>query len=368
MMINDFQGERLRIARLFKGISQADLARVVETSRQYIHQIEIGAKSPSQDVLAALAEVLSVSSLFFYDPVLNAVKLEQCHFRKLRTSPAGATRQALAHATLLESLTSVFDSKLELPEVDFPFFEASSFPEIERIAEQCRKHWGLGLTKPVKNMTRVIERSGGIITHFGDLSEKVDAFSINRARPIIVRNTAKGSACRLRFDLAHETGHFVMHQGIETGDVQTEKEANHFASAFLLPRLAFAAEFPKGSRMDWTTIYRMKLRWKVSVKAIIRRACDLGLIDAVAYRKGNIFLSKTGQSKHERYDDQISMEVPTLLEKSLKALKDGFGIGTRELSEILNVQNDFTERLVGELIFEDDPSPPLPDNVIRLKV
>lgn len=46
------------------------------------------------------------------------------------------------------------------------------------------------------------------------------------------------SAERLRFDLAHELGHLVMHGGslhVEPGK-EKEQAANDFASAFLMPR------------------------------------------------------------------------------------------------------------------------------------
>lgn len=54
--------------------------------------------------------------------------------------------------------------------------------------------------------------------------KKVDALSVNRKFPIIIRNIAKESACRIGFDLAYECGHLIMHDGIETGCKQTERE------------------------------------------------------------------------------------------------------------------------------------------------
>lgn len=127
---------------------------------------------------------------------------------------------------------------------------------------------------------------------------------------MIIRSEAKPAAVRLRFDLAHECGHLVMHRGIETGDKATENEANRFASAFLLPRSSFIHEFPRGRALNWGRIYEMKMRWKISAAAIIRRAYDLGMISADQYRTGYIHLSKTGQKKAERYDNEIVSESP----------------------------------------------------------
>ena len=170
-------------------------------------------------------------------------------------------------------------------------------------------------------MMRVVENAGAVVTHFGALSEKVDALSISRRRPIIVLNAIKESACRHQFDLAHECGHVVMHQGVATGDRATEEQANGFASAFLLPRIAFAREFPRGGILRWNELFELKLRWKVSVRAIIRRAFDLQLIDAAMYRRANIHLVKSGQSRREQRDDQIPIEPPELLMTALSTLE-----------------------------------------------
>jgi putative SOS response-associated peptidase YedK len=62
------------------------------------------------------------------------------------------------------------------PEV-IPQVRASNQEEIERAAERCRMHWGLGLDVPIKNVVRVMERAGVAITRCPGIGEKVDAFS-----------------------------------------------------------------------------------------------------------------------------------------------------------------------------------------------
>jgi len=189
---------------------------------------------------------------------------------------------------------------------------------------------GLG-TGPIKNMMRVVENAGAVVSFFGGVSERVDALSIDCARPMIIRSEAKPAACRLRFDLGHEAGHLIMHRGLQTGDKVTEDQANRFASAFLLPRASFVHEFPRGRFLDWAAIYELKLRWKVSAAAIVRRAYDLRMISADQYRTGYIHLSKTGQKKAERYDDVIEPEAPELLPKAVEALEAAYPRATVRL-------------------------------------
>ncbi|MDT9702280.1 ImmA/IrrE family metallo-endopeptidase, partial [Streptomyces sp. P17] len=99
-----------------------------------------------------------------------------------------------------------------------------------------------------------------IVTNFNIVSKEVDALSVSVERPFIVRNTAKESVCRQRFDIAHEIGHLVMHEGIVTGDRTTENQANRFASALLLPRPMMLKLYPRpnGNRLDWKGMREFK--------------------------------------------------------------------------------------------------------------
>ena len=152
----------------------------------------------------------------------------------------------------------------------------------------------------------------------------------------------------MRFDLAHEYGHLVLHNGITTGDTETEKQANRFASAFLLPRGAFLREFApylSGYRIKWKDLLTLKAKWKVSLQAIICRAYDLGIIDSVKYRSAFIYLNNNGYTKNEPLDDSLAMEQPFILHKSLEMLDKNnrlsYYINTRGISTY------FLEKLCG---------------------
>jgi len=357
-MSESFVGDRLRLARLMRGMTLQEVGAAVSVTRQNIHQLESGARMPGDDVLLALCECLGVSESFFYSKVDNDVKFEQCHFRKRKTTPVGVANRVLAYGTLFEQLVVLLNEHLELPSADFCIPQAldpDSYPltpnKVESIAEECRKHWGLGTDSPIDNMIRVLESAGAVVTCFGGVSDKVDALSVNRKFPIVVRNTAKESPCRLRFDMAHECGHLVMHNGIETGDTRTEKEADAFASAFLMPRAAFAREFSvsclRAGRLNWPKIYDLKLRWKVSVRAIIYRAHYLGLISAQQYRSANVHLNKSGQTKTEDKDSLIPMEQPEILQGAFSLLRSELGISFHMVAEKLGISAETLSLLTG---------------------
>jgi Zn-dependent peptidase ImmA (M78 family)/transcriptional regulator with XRE-family HTH domain len=343
----NFVGDQLRLARLTYGFSLEDVASAVGATRQYVHQLETGSRSPAGELADALADVLGVELDFLFSVQPNGVRPEHCHFRKQQTTPASITSQVLARGTMLDRFAQRLEQELALPPVNFPDVPIIDLQGAELAATEARRHWGLGADGPITSMMRVVENAGAIVTHFKGLSERVDALSMDRPRPIIVRSDAKASLCRQRFDLAHECGHLVMHRGIETGDKTTEDQAHRFASAFLIPRAAFVREFPRGRSMNWAELFKMKLRWKVAVRAIVRRAFDLGMIDAAQYRTANIQLVKTGQAKAERYDDQLPLEEPELLNVALAALDTGRPDGVRRLAEKLSIRAPMFELLTG---------------------
>lgn len=349
-----FYGDKLRLARLLNGYTQQKLGDLVSTTRQYIHKLESDLKQPADDVLAALCECLQVNGSFFERPLGNDVKFEQCHFRKRKTTPVGLANRVLAYSTVFEEFVMYLQDHIDFPEPNFPIIQHSeggySNHEIELIAEECRKRWGLGINTPIKNLTNVLENQGVVITEYSGVSDKVDALSVNRKFPMIVRNNAKASVCRMRFDLAHECGHFVLHEGIETGDSASEQEADRFASAFLFPRVAFDKEFPNFKtvvRLNWTAIYELKIRWGMSARAIIYRANYLKRITAQQYRSANVFLNKSGQSKIEKFDEVISPENPTLLIKSVNLLKEHLGIGFNKIASDIGVGAELLSTITG---------------------
>jgi Zn-dependent peptidase ImmA (M78 family)/DNA-binding XRE family transcriptional regulator len=349
-------GEQLRLARLAHGYSLEEVGELVGATRQFIQQLETGSRSPSDEIVEALAYVLGVTQSFLAEPIPSTVRPEQCHFRGHITRPASVTSQVLARGTLLDRFVAAMEQYLDLPNVAFPDIPASTADEIEQAAEEARRFWRLGTTGPIISMMRVVENAGAVVTYFGDLSDRVDAFSMDRRRPIIVRSSTKESLCRQRFDFAHECGHLIMHRGIQTGDRDTEDQAHRFASAFLFPRGAVLREFPRGRSINWRALFGLKLRWKMSVRAIIRRGYDLKLLTPAQYRTANIHLVKTGQTKIEKYDDDgsLAVEQPELLLSALDVLERAVFGGTRSVGATIGFSSSMIELVTGVSLPDQD--------------
>src|SRR6478752_3810137 len=282
-----FSGPRLRIARLFRGLTQADLGGRASITPQFVGHLEHGLKQPGEVVTEALADILGVQRTFFYGLPLEEFRDEECHFRRRATTPVSVRSRVLAHGSLFGELVAFLDNAVSMPEERVPPLSIQAPEEAERAAELSRMTWGLGRDLPIKNLTRAVETAGVVVTRFAADTVKVDAFSRSGRRSVVVLNSDLESNVRSRFDLAHELAHLIGHGGTTTGDAETEKQANRFAGAFLLPRAGFVREFSRsrtGDFVDWPALFKLKQRWRTSVSAMVRRAYELRLISAVGYQ------------------------------------------------------------------------------------
>lgn len=333
-----FEPRRLKLARQLLGFTQNELGERIGTSRQFLNQLESGQRAPSTDMQDALAAALLVEQDFFAKPLESELAHDDCNFRKLESSRVRDIEQVLAHAALLAELVRLLEEELEFPEPDFPHLKAADAEGIERAAERARLHWGLTADQPIDSVIRVAENAGAVVVKFPGVAAEIDALSVSGKRPLIVRSSEKESPTRLRFDVAHEIGHLVLHQRKSRPEHHTaESQANRFASAFLLPRRPFEREFPRGRRLDWHAIFAMKRTRKVSAQAIIRRAADLQLIDAAQYRSGCVFISKQGYRRNEPYEP-TEMESPELLRTALITLQKADGLLPKDVAKRLGIQ------------------------------
>jgi len=356
-----FTGARLRLARQRCGRSQVDLGALVNVSHAFIGYLEAGHKSPSGLLLEALGQALEVEKGFFALPVPEEFRDEECHFRRRQSTPVGVRTQVLAHATLFGEFVECLENFLVLPPQQVPTIRASTVEQIERAADHCRHQYGLGDDLPVTNMARVLERAGVPITRFEGLSDKVDAFSRFGQRSLVVLNDK--TASRSRWDMAHELGHLVMHAGIVGDAPDPEQQAHRFAAAFLLPRSAFVQEFQVSRYWSWEPLFRLKNRWHVSVGAILRRAFDLGLIDALRYRQAYKGLSAKGWLRNE--PGEFPSDEPELVRVALAALPP-LGVEVRDVIRELGWQPSLFAAVTGQALPEDTKRES--DRVISLAV
>lgn len=136
------------------------------------------------------------------------------------------------------------------------------------------------------------------------------------------------SSERIRFNLAHELGHLVLHQhGAPVGQV-AEKEANAFASAFLITVSSIHRNLPR--HMSIESVVRLKKRWGVSAMALAYRLNKIGRLRDWHYK--TMIIEMRRRKYHEVEPEPVAHEQSYVLDVVLKTLLSK-GISLRAVSE-----------------------------------
>lgn len=325
-----FNGERLKTARIYRGLTVAELAEKLELQRQTVSMYENNKiKNPDFNTITSMSKVLGFPKKFFYEQNDISIKNGSTYFRALLTSSKKYRNEQIQRIDFLAVLYRYLSEYVEFPEMNLPTFQEVT---PEEAAIRLREIWNLG-DKPIDNLVYLVEQNGLIVTSFDSGTDSIDAFSQmvtidDTEKYLIGYSNNKNTAARIHFDIAHELGHILMHEWSE--DIETlskdefkekEKEANEFASAFLLPKEAFLSDV--GEFADNITYYiELKKKWKVSISAMIRRSLTLDLIDYDTYQYMMRIMQKKGIMKKEPLDDKLYTAKPSLLKTSISMLLD----------------------------------------------
>lgn len=332
------RGEMVGLRRRMLNMSQADLAARSTIAQGTLSKIEQGIKEASPDQAARLAEALSCPASFFqqgereYGPPMSAHAM----FRKKASIGQKIIDQVIAQLNVRIAHARKFLSSVDIePELPLPLYELDDFegnPEL--VADHVRRAW-LIPRGPIRSLTDYAERAGCLVIQC-DLEEaKIDGVSYRIAGlpPIIFLNQNQ-PADRMRFSLAHELGHIVMHA---YPSVAMEEEANRFASAFLMPALDIGPEL-KGLTIDKAAY--MKPVWRASMASLIYRAADLGCIDH--YKADYLWrqMSTRGFRLREPQMLDFEREKTSVINALVEHTVSEMGYSADELTELLHLHYD----------------------------
>jgi Zn-dependent peptidase ImmA (M78 family)/DNA-binding XRE family transcriptional regulator len=293
----DFEATRLSLALRRRGMTQRELAEVCEVTSQYISNIENGREFPSLDLVIRMAEALRFPVDFFYGDTVELLSLEQISFRARHGTPSKVRDFGLGTADLASGVIGPdLENRFHLPSLDLPDLSRHS---PETAAALMRNHWRLG-NEPVQNVVHLLESRGVLVFWLHHDNQALDAASFWRNdRPYVLLNSLKLSGDRARFDAAHELGHLLLHREMSLFRTkEIEREADKFASAFLLPAPRFSEECPR--TLDLVALYRLKPRWKVSVAAMLMRAMELSIYSDWQVRAAYKKLNARGELRQEK--------------------------------------------------------------------
>lgn len=371
--------ERLTQARLASVLNMTDLAEKTDLSRQAISQFEKGTSQPAPDTLRKLASELNVEVSFLVSEITDIEQTLQGvpNHRSMATSTAKIRKQANTYLDWMAMIGSTVSNFVSISKCDLPDFNIDDFnniteTDIEDYAEKTRRHFGLN-DGPISNLTTLLENHGILIGHY-KFHKKVDGISAWYGdRPFVIINE-NATAVRARYDLAHELAHLVLHKGlIDETDLQDrdsfkliEKQANYFASCFLMPEVTFSSEI---YGLDWNSLIEIKKRWLVSIQAIIMRLHSLEILSESQKIRHFQIVNQKKARRFEPLDGELKIEKPTVFVRILELLSKENILKMHEFPEETTLKKDFLERMMclssGTL---SKPVESLSDNVVQLRI
>jgi len=336
-----FNTSRLSVALKRRGISNADLANRIGVDVRNISAYKNGDYAPQDETLSKIARALNFPVSWFSCADMHEPSPETASFRSQARMSANNRDAALAAGAIAFELNNWLEGYFDLPTPNLPDLREEN-PEVAALT--LRQHWGLG-ERPIKNMVHLLESKGVRVFSMAEDTAEVDAFCLwKETTPFIFLNTMKSSE-RSRFDAAHELGHLVLHRHVSLNSKKIEKEANSFASAFLMPQGSILGNAPVLPSLDM--LVKLKSHWIVSVAALAYRLHQLSLLSDWHYRTLCIEIGQRGYRTAE--PNESPREMSLIFPKLFKSLRQD-GITKSDIAHQLHVNVEELDKLVFGLI------------------
>jgi Zn-dependent peptidase ImmA (M78 family)/DNA-binding XRE family transcriptional regulator len=308
------------------------LSELLGVSRQAVSSYEKGAKTPSPATMGRITEALKFPDAFFFRALPPPQEKSVIFYRSISAATKTARTREERRFGWVKEITEYLHRFLQFPATNFPTCEVSDDPNrlseerIEEIARKAREHWKLG-DGPIGSVVGLLENNGAVVVRYDLDSDTLDSFSeysFEDQTPYMVLGSHKGSAVRSRFDASHETGHILLHRGIDKSRIGRpadhkviEQQAHRFAAAFLLPAESFSKDL-YACNLD--AMRALKPKWKVSIAMMIKRSEHLGFIRGDQVQRMWMNYARRGWKRVEPLDDVMAAEQPRLLKRSFEIL------------------------------------------------
>jgi Zn-dependent peptidase ImmA (M78 family)/transcriptional regulator with XRE-family HTH domain len=342
-----FNNRLLLLARQFRQASQADVAKEAGLNQGHYSRIENGltADQPSPENVERIASVLGFPVEFFYqDDGLAGLPLSVHAFNRKNASVSEKSIKQI-HAELnirlmhLRRYLYAIDLAPDLPR---PFIDVDEGGGPREIARTMRRAWSV-VDGPIPNLTDLCERAG-IVVVWCDFDAPVDGVTMSvRDLPSCIFLNSRAPADRMRFSLAHELGHVIMHR-VPTDDM--EDEANAFAAELLVPEKAFRRSLI-GQKITLEWLARQKAYWRVSMAFLVFQAGVSNLITRHQSEYLWMKFSALGWKTSEPEETSFPAERPTVFPGIVRFHAENLNYGVDELRNLLNAGGADIRRLYG---------------------
>ena len=277
--------ERIQVARMRRGLTKVELAQRLAVTPRTVTKYETHGAPAS--AAAEIASAVEFPASYFHREAAPTLCADEVRFRAARRATARQRDSAVAAGVAGIEIDQWISQRFVRP-LDLPTFDGVG---ARTAASTLRAMWGLG-TKPLPNLVQLAESRGVRVYTLPPFADVVDAFSIWRDDVPYVFLARRKTPERIRFDVAHEIGHLVLHSNEPGETTEQEREADAFASEFLMPE----AGLDEYVRYNATVPELLQIReyFKVSVMALAYAAHRASRLSDWTYRQACITLSQHG--------------------------------------------------------------------------
>lgn len=314
MTLQVFNPKRLTLARSRRRMTARGLAERTGLAADTISRLERGENKPDDATVAKISSALGFPEGFFFASDPEDIDTGAVSFRSFSKMSAKERDAAISAGALGLQLNHWVEERFALPSPNLLDLSYESDPSVS--AHAMRQFWGLG-ERPVSNLLGLLETHGVRVFSLSENTASVNAFSFWRDdKPFVFLNNFKTAESSI-FDTAHELGHLVMHKHGDPKETRSaEREANEFASAFLMPENDVRSRVCRP--ISVATVIASKARWRVSAMAMAYRLHSLKMISEWQYKSICIELGRRGYRSSE--PSGVARETSIVWKKVLSQL------------------------------------------------
>lgn len=365
---------------MLHGLSRKELGEKLRVSEQSIWQFEKQMIEPSFENILQMKEILQVKSSFFFEEFIIEKTFFENNvvYRKADISSRKKTNSEVVYLNVASKVISYLESFLNVPpnklldlrqKISRMLFDEITNEKIEEIATLSRKF--LDIQPDNGNLLLSLEKAGIYVLekNVGGKADAYSAWSIQDV-PIIVLGIKK-SAVRRNFDLAHELGHLLLHPYVDFSLLdknerqQVEREADYFASCFLLPSYIIQEDLEKIKKISNPDSYiSLKAKYNVSIQALEMRAYKLGFLTPKQHSYFYRQIAIKNYKLEEPLDREIVFKRPGKIRSifnlvltnkltDLSSIENNFRVNRSLLEEMFSIEPDFFVPFTKEENFTD---------------
>ena len=360
-----FNGKRLKAARLYRGLTISEEAKMSDISKQAISQFENGKTEPRLETLMKIMQVLRFPREYFYENPEDKVVIGDTYFRSLSST---SNKERLAQIECVKLLVAIYrgiDEYIAFPELNLYTVPEDFDFDIEALAKNVRKFWNIGNDR-ILNLVSILEKNGGIVSTRFTNGNKIDAYSqienINdKIIAVIILGDDKENAFRRNFSVAHELGHLLLDDFYDIEGMskieykEMEDTMNRFAGALLVPEELYRMDLQTNAKTELNFYIQMKKKYGVSAAALIVRARQLEEITINQYQYLMKQLSQKGYRKCEPYDKETKQMQPRYLKEAMRMIIEEDKVTGTEFLEVVSEKGvSVSEEIVENILNLDE--------------